>query len=62
MHFSLSKVIKVPGFDKLHVNVIKSVYNEIEAPLMHVFKNSIYNKSFSEKNENCQIYTNTQRW
>ena len=31
MHFSLSKVIKVPGFDKLHVNVIKSVYNEIKA-------------------------------
>ena len=44
-----SKNDKSPGFDKLHVNVIKFVYNEIKAPLMHVFRNYIDNGSFPEK-------------
>ena len=34
---------KSPGFDELHVNITKSVYNEIKAPSMHVFRNSIDN-------------------
>ena len=36
------------GFDKLHVNVIKFLYNEIKATSMHVFRKSIDNGSFHE--------------
>ena len=48
---------KSPGFDELHVNVIKrNVYKyilnilmyEIKAPLMLVFWNDIHNGSFPE--------------
>ena len=37
------------GFEELHANVIKFVYNETNAPLMHVFRNSMNNDSFPEK-------------
>ena len=30
---------KVPGFDRRHVNAIKSVYDQIKTPLFHVFNN-----------------------
>lgn len=51
-----------PCFGELHVNVIISVYNKIKDPLMHMFRNSIDNRSFLEKNENCQACTNLQSW
>ena len=54
------KNVKCPGFDEFHVNVIKSVYNEIKVPLMHVLRNSVDSGSFLEKNENCQGCTNLQ--
>ena len=60
--FQSLKNDKSPGFDELHVNVIKSIYNEIKAPLIHVFRDSIDNGSFPPKNENCQGYTNLQSW
>ena len=39
----------IQGFEELHANVIKFVYNETNAPLMHVFRNSMNNDSFPEK-------------
>ena len=58
--FQSLKNNKSRGFDELHVNVIKSIYDEIKALLMHVFRNPIDNGSFPEKNENFQVYTNLQ--
>ena len=47
MHFRLQKS---PRFDKLHVNIIKSVCDKIKAPpLTHVSRNSIENGSFLRK-------------
>ena len=40
---------KAPGFDNIHVNVIKSVFDDIKAPLMHVFKISVKRGVFPEK-------------
>lgn len=54
--------LKSPCSEELHVNVIISVYNKIKNPLMHMFRNSIDNGSFLEKNENCQAHTNLQSW
>ena len=34
---------KSPGFDELHVNVIKPEFNEIKSPLIHVFNNTLDN-------------------
>ena len=47
--FQSLKNDKSPGFDELQVKVIKSIYNEINAPLMHVFRNSTNTGSFPEK-------------
>ena len=47
--FQSLKNDKSPCFGELHVNVIKSVYNEIKSLLMYVFRNSIDNGSFSER-------------
>ena len=32
---------KSPGFDNIHVNVVKSIYDNIKGPLMHIFDKSI---------------------
>ena len=40
---------KSPGFDELHVNVIKPEFNEIKSPLIHVFKNPLDKGSSTKK-------------
>ena len=47
--FQSLKNDKSPGFDELHINIIKSVCNKIIACLMRVFRNFIDNGSFPEK-------------
>ena len=53
--FQSLKNDKSPDFDELHVNVIKSVYYEIKAPLIHVFTNSIDKGSFLEKRKIVKV-------
>ena len=53
--FQSLKNDKSPDFGELHVNVIKYAYNEIKAPLMHVFTNSIDNGSFLEKRKIVKV-------
>ena len=60
--FQFVKSDKSPGFNKLHVNVIKFLYNGINVSLLHVMRNPIDNKSFTEKIKICQGYTNLQCW
>ena len=55
--FQSLKNDKSPGCDELCINVIKSVYNEIKASLMHVFGSSIDNGSFSEKMKIAKVTT-----
>ena len=32
---------KIPGYDKLHVNVIRKLYNKLKFPLMNIFSLSL---------------------
>ena len=41
--FKLLKKDKAPGFDKVHINVVLSVYDEVKKPLFQISKNSLKN-------------------
>ena len=47
--FKSLELDKAPGFDNLHVIVVKSVYDEIKESLRHIFKNSLKEGVFPEK-------------
>ena len=53
--FKSLKRDKIPDFDNVHVNVVKSVFGEIKEPLKRVFKNSIKEGEFPEESQITKI-------
>ena len=47
--FFTLKTNKSPGYDNLHVNVIRSMYHELKIPLMNIFSQSLSTGIFPEK-------------
>ena len=47
--FFTLKTIKSPGYDNLHVNVIRNMYHEFIIPLMNVFSQSLSTRIFPDK-------------
>ena len=46
--FSL-KLNKTPGYDNINVNVVKKIYEELKAPLMHIFNLPLITWIFPDK-------------
>ena len=46
--FSL-KTNKSPGYDNIHVNVIRNLYNELKTPLMNIFNLSLNTGIFPDR-------------
>ena len=46
---------KSPGYDNLHVNVIKSMYHELKTPLMNIFSQSLSTGIFPDKIEIAKV-------
>ena len=53
--FKSLKKDKAPGFDKVHVNVVLSVYDEVKKPLFQISKNSLKNGIVPENTEIAKI-------
>ena len=47
--FFTLKTNKSPGYDNLHVNIIRSMYHELKIPLMNIFSQSLSTGIFPEK-------------
>ena len=47
--FFALKPNKSPGYDKLHVNVIRKLYHELKIPLINIFSLSLETGTFPEK-------------
>ena len=47
--FFTLKTVKSPGYDNLHVNVIRNMYHELIIPLMNVFSQSLSTRIFPDK-------------
>ena len=47
--FFALKTNKSPGYDNLHVNVIRSTYHELKIPLMNIFSQSLSTEIFPDK-------------
>ena len=47
--FFTLKTNKSPGYDNLHVNVIRSMYHELKIPLMNIFSQSLSTGIFPGK-------------
>ena len=47
--FFALKANKSPGYDKLHVNVIRKLYHELKIPLINIFSLSLKKGIFPEK-------------
>ena len=48
LFFSL-KTNKSPGYDNIHVNVIRNLYNELKTPLMNIFNLSLNTGIFPDR-------------
>ena len=46
---SALKTNKSPGYDNLHVNVIRSIYLKLKIPLMNIFSQSLSTGIFPDK-------------
>ena len=55
--FKSLKKGKAPGFDKVHVNVVLSVYDEVKKPLFQISKNSLKNGIVPENTKIAKIST-----
>ena len=53
--FKSLKKDKAPGFDKVHVNVVLSVYDEVKKPLFQISKNSLKNGIVPENTKIAKI-------
>ena len=53
--FKSLKKDKAPGFDKVHVNVVLSVYDEVKKPLFQISKNSLKNGIIPENTKIAKI-------
>ena len=51
-------VIRLPDLTELYVNAMKSVYNQVKAPVLHVFNDSIQFGIFPEKMKISKGYSN----
>ena len=43
------KTNKSPGYDNIHVNVIRNLYNELKTPLMNIFNLSLNTGIFPDR-------------
>ena len=50
------KLNKSPGWDSIHVNVIKAIYGELKRPLFYIFDQSLKSGIFSDKLKIAKVF------